>query len=270
VIKAVQRFVETYGLSDVGRERSLNEDYFCIDEGLGLLIVADGMGGHAAGEIASRQAAETFYAFLKQAHGSSLLDSTEHDLELDADRTLEDLPHPSLDIIKAAAQRANTVLCTANQEKGWPTGQGMGTTIVGLWAQHAATESVVFNIGDSRLYLYRNQNLVRLTTDHSLYQLWLDSGQTGQAPPLNQLTRALGMSPHVSVDSHLYTFNSGDIVLLCSDGLSTMVPDTLIEETLCEMVRARASMDSMGERLVAMSNERGGSDNITVVLARYM
>lgn len=270
MVKAVQRFFQAYGLSDVGRERSLNEDYFCIDEALGLLIVADGMGGHAAGEVASRQAAEAIRTFLEQTHGSDLLDSTEHDLELDADRTLEDLPHPGLDIIKAAAQRANAVLCTANQEKGWPTGQGMGTTVVGLWAENASKESVVFNVGDSRLYLYRNQQLSRLTTDHSLYQLWLDSGQIGHAPPLNQLTRALGMSPHASVDSHLYTFSTGDIVLLCSDGLSTMVPDALIEETLCEMDRARNSLQSIGERLVAMSNERGGCDNITVVLARYV
>ncbi|MGH8644889.1 MAG: PP2C family protein-serine/threonine phosphatase, partial [Gammaproteobacteria bacterium] len=212
MVKVVQRFFQAYGLSDVGRERSLNEDYFCIDEALGLLIVADGMGGHAAGEVASRQAAEAIHAFLRQPHGSDLLDSTEHDLELDADRTLEDLPHPGLNIIKAAAQRANAVLCAANQEKGWPKGQGMGTTVVGLWAQNASNESVVFRVGDSRLYLFRDKQLLRLTTDHSLYQLWVDSGQIGQAPPLNQLTRALGMSPHVSVDSHLYTFSVGDIV----------------------------------------------------------
>ncbi len=270
MVNAVEGFFQTCGLSDVGRERSLNEDYFCIDEALGLLVVADGMGGHAAGEVASRQATEAIRAFLGQTHVGDLSETTEHDLVLDAERTLEDLPHPGLDIIRAAAQRANAILYAANQEKGWPTGQGMGTTVVGLWAQSASNESVVFNIGDSRLYLYRNEQLLRLTTDHSLYQLWLDSGEIGRAPPLNQLTRALGMSPHVSVDSRLHTFSTGDIVILCSDGLSTMVPDALIKETLCQMDRARSPLQAIGERLVAIGNDRGGCDNITVILARYV
>lgn len=268
MVNAFRGLFQTYGLSDVGRERSLNEDCFCVDEALRLLMIADGMGGHAAGEIASREAVRAIRAFLAQTPTSGCLDTTEHDLEADQDRTLEDLPHPALDIIKAAAQRANEILYAANQEKGWPTGQGMGTTVVGLWAQDHSADSVIFNIGDSRLYLYRNQELLQLTTDHTLYQLWLDSGEIGQAPPLNQLTRALGMSPNVSVDSRLFTFGAGDVVLLCSDGLSAMVPDALIAQTLCQA--DRAALQSVAERLVALGNERGGSDNITVILARYL
>ena len=144
----------------------------------------------------------------------------------------------------------------------------MGTTIVGLWMPGQSDEAVVFNVGDSRLYLCRKDQLSQLTKDHTWYQYWLDHGQIGPAPSSNIVMRALGIAQHVPVSVHLQSLQSGDLILLCSDGLTSMVSDALIEETLCQV--GVDQLQSACERLVDMSNEHGGRDNITVILACYI
>jgi protein phosphatase len=256
------------GLSDIGRNRTLNEDSFYCDEGLRLLLVADGMGGHAAGEVASREAVSRIAAFLNQSHLDSDPEMTELAVpEYDDESTLEDLPNPAIELTTAAVQHANKAIYGLNQERGYPDGQGMGTTVVGLWMPGQSDEAVVFNVGDSRLYLCRKGQLSQLTKDHSWYQYWLDHGQIGPAPSSNIVMRALGIAQHVPVSVHLQSLESGDLILLCSDGLTSMVSDALIEETLCQV--GGDQLQSACERLVDMSNEHGGRDNITVILACY-
>jgi protein phosphatase len=143
----------------------------------------------------------------------------------------------------------------------------MGTTVVGLWMPGQSDEAVVFNVGDSRLYLCRNGRLSQLTKDHTWYQYWLDHGQIGPAPSSNIVMRALGIARHMPVSAHLQSLESGDLILLCSDGLTSMVSDALIEKTLCETDSDQ--LQSACQHLVDMSNEQGGRDNITVILARY-
>jgi protein phosphatase len=260
--------LKAFGLSDIGRNRTLNEDSFYFDEGLRLLLVADGMGGHAAGEVASREAVSRIPAFLSRSHLDKDPEMTEPVLEeYDDESTLEDLPNPAIELITAAIQHANETIYSLNQERGYPEGQGMGTTVVGLWMPGQSDESVIFNVGDSRLYLYRTGQLSQLTKDHTWYQYWLDHGQIGPAPSSNIVMRALGIAQHMPVSAHLQSLESGDLILLCSDGLTSMVSDELIEETLCQV--GGDELQSACERLVAMSNEHGGRDNITVILACY-
>lgn len=261
--------LQPFGLSDIGQKRTLNEDSFFYDEGLRLLLVADGMGGHAAGEVASREAVVRVADFLKQLtveadpDGTEVLDFAEEE----DDSTLEDLPNPAIEWVTEAVQGANEAIYALNQENGYPEGQGMGTTIVGLWMPGQTDDAVVFNVGDSRLYLCREGRLSQLTRDHTWYQFWLDNGQIGPAPSSNIVMRALGIAQHMPVDARIQTLQVGDVILLCSDGLTAMVPDALIEETLCGT--GRDHLQSVCEQLVNLSNERGGRDNITVVLAGY-
>jgi protein phosphatase len=187
--------------------------------------------------------------------------------EYDDESTLEDLPNPAIELITAAVQHANKAIYGLNQEQGYPEGQGMGTTVVGLWMPGQSDEAVVFNVGDSRLYLCREGQLSQLTKDHTWYQYWLDHGQIGPAPSSNIVMRALGIAQHMPASAHLQGLQSGDLILLCSDGLTSMVSDSLIEETL-----GRTDRDQLQwacKQLVDMSNEYGGRDNITVILACY-
>jgi protein phosphatase len=256
------------GLSDIGRNRSLNEDSFHYDESLRLLLVADGMGGHAAGEVASREAVARIAAFLSQSHFDNDPEMTEQaDQAYDDESTLEDLPNPAIELAIAAIQYANKAIYGLNQEQGYPEGQGMGTTIVGLWMPGQSDEAVVFNVGDSRLYLCREGQLSQLTKDHTWYQYWLDHGQIGPAPSSNIVMRALGIAAHVPVSAYLKSLQSGDLILLCSDGLTSMLSDAVIGKTLSGVDGDQ--LQSACERLVAMSNEQGGRDNITVILAAY-
>jgi protein phosphatase len=268
--------LQAAGLSDVGRKRSLNEDSFCVDEALGLLLVADGMGGHAAGEVASREAVSIVYEFLRQPDShfeAETLDATEeislHSLQ-DDDRTWEDLPNPMIAMVEAAVQQAGRQLYALNREKGCADGQGMGTTLVGLWKQSNLEEVVVFHVGDSRLYLYRNGQLSSLTKDHTLHQQWLDQGLPKPLPPHNIVLRALGPLPYVAVDTSILTLQDGDLFMLCSDGLTGMVSNTAIEEVLRPLAEDSLPLESACTRLIDMANGEGGNDNITVILARYL
>src|SRR5919197_623281 len=269
------------GLSDVGCKRASNEDNFCIDEALGLLLVADGMGGHAAGEIASQEAVTSLSAFLRQyrstmempapeaaiahadpyhtqpvASGTMVFAAKEGDWE-DDDRTLEDLPNPAIVAITAAIQYANQRIYAMNQEMGYRDKQGMGTTVVGLWLPgEGLNQAAIFHTGDSRLYLYRARQLLRLTKDHTLYQQWEDYGR-------------IGPSAQVTPDVCLHALLSGDLILLCSDGLTSMVPDSMIEAMLGQHERDE-NLETTCKELITRAKLLGGDDNVTVILCRYV
>ncbi len=262
--------LEFAGLTDVGRSRSRNEDKFDVDLDLGLALVCDGMGGHAGGDLASRTAAESIIDFIYEydpdAHPDQ--DGVDDDEETYVGGGARDGAEVgrSISTIRAAIRLANRRLISLNQERGFVSGRGMGTTVVGLWLVQGTNKLIIFHAGDSRLYRLRASELQQITRDHSLYQAWLDNGGHGTPPQKNIIVRALGTSNEVEPDVSLQPGQPGDVFLLCSDGLTSMVEDG----DIAAVVRAGADgpLDQACARLIALANERGGHDNITVVLAR--
>ncbi|MBX5468607.1 MAG: Stp1/IreP family PP2C-type Ser/Thr phosphatase [Thermoleophilaceae bacterium] len=232
------RIVEEAGLTDVGRQRHANEDAYY--DSPPIFAVADGMGGARAGEVASRIAVEAF----EQARDESAA------------------PEDQLAQIARAANRRIYELAQEDEERA-----GMGTTLTAIML--AGDEIAIGHVGDSRAYRLRGDQLERLTQDHSLVeelvrQGKLTSEQAEMHPQRSIITRALGPEPEVDVETLTYPARAGDVYLLCSDGLTGMVP----EERVAEILRARSSLRQAAEALVAEANERGGRDNITVVLFR--
>lgn len=271
------------GMTDVGRTRSHNEDCFSIDQELGLVLVADGMGGHANGDLASRTAVEAVCDFIVEYAPDDTLplalspdDDTvdEADDDDDSEKTVVEKHAPELvgrdhpvALIRAAVQLANQRINTLNQERGMPEGRGMGTTLVGLWLIREKRQAIVFHAGDSRLYRLRGGELQQLTHDHSLYQAWLDNGGHGQAPSRNIIVRALGMSGRIDPEISIHAIEIGDTFLACSDGLTGMIEDPGIAELLRGV--APATIEDVCARLVDQANANGGRDNVTAVLAHW-
>jgi PPM family protein phosphatase len=231
------RIAEQAALSDVGRARQSNEDSYL--ERAPLFVVADGMGGARAGEVASAIAVET-------ARSSEVGGSPERDLA---------------DVVRDA-NREIYEKAQADSEHA-----GMGTTFTG--ALVTGTEVAVGHVGDSRMYRYRDGDLERLTQDHSLVEEFVRQGKLTPEeaevhPQRSIITRALGPEPDVQVDTFTFPARAGDIYLICSDGLTGMVS----EDEIGEIVGAAASLDDAARGLIDAANKNGGRDNITVVLFR--
>lgn len=228
------------GLTDVGRERDHNEDTFLVDEALGLFLVADGMGGHRAGEVASALARDTVHEFVKNSSDA-----------------------PRSDLLDQAIRRANQrVVREGNSNRSQ---KGMGTTIVALVTDGDAL--VIAHAGDSRCYRFRDGALQRMTRDHSLIEeLGGDDPavMAALASYSNVITRALGTASDTAPDVRREGVKPGDVFLLCSDGLCGPVDDAALQRLLAE----GGSLDEQCKRLIAEANERGGPDNISVVLLR--
>lgn len=249
------------GRTDVGRVRSRNEDSFGFNSETGLAVVCDGMGGHAGGDVASRTAANAIIDFVAEfppepdAQGGAMVGGTSA-----AEQKVRD----AVSITRSAVHLANQRLLELNRERGFTEGRGMGTTVVGLYRVSGTDRLVAFHAGDSRLYRLRDRELSQLTRDHSLYQLWLDNGGKGPAPQRNVIVRALGTSPDLEPDIGVHTVLPGDLFLLCSDGLTAMLSDAEIAAIL--EAKGLRPLNEACEHLVAAANERGGIDNVTVVL----
>jgi serine/threonine protein phosphatase PrpC len=259
---SIPRSVEFAGGTDVGRVRSQNEDSFQIDRDLGLVLVADGMGGHIGGDIASRTAIEAVNDYILEYEPPG-------DGQASADLDPID---SSIEIARTAVYRANHRIVGLNRERGLPEGRGMGTTIVGLWlpdglSPNGLSKGVVFHVGDSRLYRFRNGRLDQITRDHSLYQAWVDAGRSGDPPNRNIIMRALGIVEEVESDISVQQILAGDVFLLCSDGLNGMVPDDTIIDILAEV--QETGIDRAWRQLIQEANDHGGKDNVTVILARF-
>ena len=244
------------GDTHIGMKRKHNEDSFILPDFERIAIVADGMGGHASGEVASNMAVEAVAAYMKATQ-----DTAPSTWPFKLDTGLRYETNRLVVGIKHANQRI------------WETSQrnedqhGMGTTIVG--ALFLDDRAVVAHVGDSRCYRLRRQQLLQLTEDHSLLNDYLKmkrlSGEeAGRFQQKNVIVRALGMKESVQVDTMVDIPQIHDIYMLCSDGLSGMVPDPLIAEILSEV----PDIDDAVERLINAANEAGGTDNITCVLAR--
>lgn len=241
------------GLTDVGRRRIANEDAFLIDDGLGLYVVADGMGGHAAGEVASQEAVDTVLGMVRR-HQEALD-------EVAAGNLSEDAVHRAVRTLESAVQAATYMVFAIAQNE--PEQQGMGTTLSAL--QICGNHGITAQVGDSRVYLVRDGTAIPLTEDHTLVAWQLKQGIISEeealvSPHKNVITRAVGSRDYVQVDTQFIEIQSGDSFLLCSDGLHGYLDDDEIPAVmdLGATVAAR--------RFIELANERGGRDNITAVV----
>lgn len=236
------------GMSDVGRCRDRNQDHFLIDPALGLYAVADGMGGHAAGEVASRLAVDALSAVMQDAP------APEDSLS----------PAAATERLRLALIEGNRKICESVLSRTeW---RGMGTTMVAML--NLEDRVLIGHVGDSRAYLLREGRLQRLTSDHSwvneqVKHGLLTDGEAHRHPMRNIVTRALGNQPSVEVELTEEQSHPGDVYLLCSDGLNSMLSDGEIRETLMDHAR---DPHSACRALVDRANLCGGEDNITVIV----
>ncbi len=250
--------VSAFGLTDVGRKRRHNEDAYLLDAERGLFVVADGMGGHAAGEVASRITVESIQEYIaatEEEHESSWPFGFNSRVSVEGNR------------LTTAVEKANEKVMRAVQNR--PELKGMGTTVVA--ALFDADRATLVHVGDSRAYLFRDGELRRLTDDHSWVQEQVNAGilsedEAKSHPLKNVVTRALGGAAHVSVDLIEVPVRPGDRFLLCSDGLTGMVPD----EDLFAHFRSEGLIEKTVRQLIDTANDRGGVDNITAIVVEVL
>jgi protein phosphatase len=241
------------GVTDVGQKRDHNEDAFLVDESLALYIVADGMGGHAGGGTASRLAVETIREHVREAR------STDPEL-FGSGAGVEDSRVP--DVLRHAVEKACAVIYDTAQTA--PDLAGMGTTVTAVVVD--APSAYVAHVGDSRCYLLRAGRIYQVSEDHSLVNEQLKAGaispdEARHSRFKNIITRSVGFEHEVQVDLMGLEIEPSDRLVICCDGLSNLVDD----EEIRDLVDG-APLEHAPERLVALANERGGDDNITVIV----
>lgn len=236
--------MKTFSITDIGQRREMNQDYvFTSEKPVGnlpnLFLVADGMGGHNAGDYASRYTVETIVEVISKS------DETE-----------------PVSLLEEAIQTANaSLLVRAGEDEGR---KGMGTTIVALTI--LGNRLYIANVGDSRLYVV-NQKIRQITRDHSLVEEMVRLGEMDKEvardhPDKNIITRAIGALPEVVIDFFEVEMEEGDIILMCSDGLTNMVED----EDIRKIIMGQRDTVEKAEKLVEAANHNGGKDNITVIV----
>ena len=239
--------MESFGITDIGRRREVNQDFiFCSDSPIGLLsnlyIVADGMGGHKAGDFASRFSVTTFEREVRETKARTIIGSME-----------------------SALRQANELLLKEAMEE--PEYEGMGTTLVAATLE--GKRLYIANVGDSRLYIINEEVGIRqIIQDHSLVEQKilrgeLDRKEAKNHPEKNVITRAIGAAEQIVPDFFEVEVEEEDYILLCSDGLTNMVEDSIIQT----IVRKRElSLKDKGQQLIDLANENGGRDNISLIL----
>ena len=241
---------EFFSATDTGRARNNNEDSVAVDSAAALVVLADGMGGYNAGEVASNMAT----SFILTELGRWLTEASSNATDADVRR--------AMDICVDNANRA--IFNAANSN---PQYAGMGTTlVVGVFREGRL---LLGHVGDSRGYRLRGGEFLRITHDHSLLQEQIDAGliteeQAAFSSNKNLVTRAVGVEDAVMLESHMHELLPGDLVLLCSDGLSDMLDD----ERIGALLQSCESIETGARALIAAANEAGGKDNIAVILVR--
>jgi serine/threonine protein phosphatase PrpC len=246
-------------VTDVGRKRKGNEDSLFLNPDQRLFVVADGMGGHAAGEVASKVAVDSINEFVCLTGGDEEITwpfGLDENISYDGNR------------LKTAIRHANRKVLEATKEK--TEYEGMATTVAAVLVDGDMAN--LGHVGDSRVYLFSDGALSLLTSDHSWVNEQIQSGvisadQARSHPLRNVVTRALGGKTDLAVDMQVRKMKQGEILLLCSDGLTTMVPDEEIEQVLKDNAQ---DLEAAAKSLVAAANEHGGEDNITVVLLQFL
>lgn len=246
--------IEARGLTDVGQRRDHNEDAFLVDEALGLFIVADGMGGHAGGGTASRLAVETIRNAVARAKA--------HEPQRLAGGGPDDASVPEL--LQQAVEEACAVIYRTAQSE--PELAGMGTTVTAALVD--GRSAYIAHVGDSRCYLLREGRIYQVSEDHSLVNEQLKAGvisadEAKHSRFRNIITRSVGFEQQVQVDLLGVELEGGDALVICCDGLSNLVDDSEILAIVEE-----SALDVAPGRLVALANDRGGDDNITVIVLR--
>ena len=244
--------------TDVGMKRNHNEDYFSLIEDEQLFLVADGMGGHASGEVASKMAAEVLQEFYVRTKDD------EATWPYKMDRQLSYVENRLVVGIKMANQRIFHAACRDIKFKG------MGTTIVS--GQVVGDKFYIAHVGDSRCYRIRGGGIQQMTRDHSLLEDYKEAKpdmteeEERNFPHKNVITRALGMRETVQVDIRSHQIKSGDVYILCSDGLSGMV----IDNQICQIASNAKSLERSVAELVDAANRNGGTDNVTTLLLQCL
>lgn len=249
--------IEIVCQTDVGQVRDHNEDYVSSDDQLGLAILADGMGGLNAGEVASSMSVHLLMDELRDYIGGNT--EIEHDLNDNG------LP-PKARVLERAIEKANSSVFHVSKTQ--PNCEGMGTTIIA--SMFYDNKVSIGHIGDSRVYRFRDSKIEQVTKDHSFVQELIDKGLYTEAEAKasnkkNVVTRALGVAPKVEPEVHEHKVKIGDILLLCSDGLTDLVPDSDIEKTFMAL---SDNLAATANQLVELANACGGRDNISVILIR--
>ena len=248
--------LEIVRLTDVGLQRDHNEDAIASDDTMGFVVLADGMGGYKAGEVASEMAVLSITAELMESLANQQLGKIDLVLGKQAEAQL----------IVDAVKSAHEVIYSVSQSQ--PQCAGMGTTlVVGVFTNN---KLLVGHIGDSRMYRLRDQVLSQITEDHSVLQEQINSGyitpeQAKYALNKNLVTRALGIDHEVELELNEHDVEVGDIYLVCSDGLTDMVDDDAIQSVLNELM---LDMNAAAQALVQLANDNGGKDNISVILIK--
>ena len=244
----------SFGLTDVGMRRDHNEDSYLVDDESQLYVVADGMGGHLGGEMASDLAVNTIRKSVQEDR-TEVLNGKAFKGPIEQ--------HPALMMLPRAVKRACAAIFHKAQAE--PELQGMGTTVTGV----AFVDAFAFfgHVGDSRAYLIRDGRIEQLSDDHSLVNEQLKAGlitpeQARMSRFRHIITRSVGFEEDVAVDTMVVPIQEGDMYVLCSDGLANLVSQTEIRDVTYENF-----LRDVPRELIALANERGGDDNITVVLA---
>lgn len=246
------------GITDVGLERDHNEDTYKILPDYNLFMVADGMGGHNAGDVASAIAVDTVAGFFRHTESEDATWPFHFDTNLSFEENR----------MIGGIQMANRSIL--HQSTMTPSQEGMGTTIVALCFSKTNPIAYLGHVGDSRCYRLRNDKFKQLTSDHSLISDFMQampdmSEEKKESIPKNIITRALGMQPFVEIDIKRLDIRKSDIYLICSDGLSGTSTDNEIQN---EIDRAGNDLTLACRNLVDLAKSKGGDDNITVVLVR--
>jgi serine/threonine protein phosphatase PrpC len=247
--------VRSFAVTDRGLRRAHNEDAFHRDDALGLFVVADGVGGHAKGEVASRESVDQIHNFVRQGRSQIAALATEPDKHEHRESVRR--------LLESSVQSACYMIYGLGELD--PSQKGMSTTISALLLVGA--RGYVAQVGDSRVYRVRHGAALQLTEDHTLLNYKLKQGLINEHEARtmkgkNVITRAVGHKDYVEVDTRELDVAAGDIYVLCSDGLHGYLQEGELEQVL-----TAAAPEESAEQLVALANERGGRDNITVLLA---
>ncbi|MDJ0956455.1 MAG: Stp1/IreP family PP2C-type Ser/Thr phosphatase [Arenicellales bacterium] len=247
--------LEIVGVSDTGRVRDHNEDSYASDQALGLIVLADGMGGYRAGEVASAVAVTRVFRDTRDGLISLIPGQVDQE---------SGLRYESL-VVQDAIQRANSEVYSVAREHS--EYNGMGTTVVtALFYDNHLTCA---HVGDSRMYLYRDDRMEQLTVDHTVVQEFIQTGMYSETEAKasfgsNLVTRALGVEEQIDVDIYEQEVSPGDLYLICSDGLTNMVNESKIAKVLSK----QQDLDTYAKRLTQLANKGGGEDNISIVLVK--